>query len=105
MEKNYTKFIDFTSHPIGGMVVVDHIEEFDMVNVTYMSYITKVKLAFNVREDIVKIGFEDNSFELIAMDNCTEITINGKKVNSEKTFHEFALMVKNGDFDNIMKKM
>lgn len=102
--ENFNTFIDFTRFPICGMVIIDKREEFDMVNVTSMSYITKVKLAFNVREDIVKIGFEDNSFELIAMDNCTEITINGVSIKSRKTFSDFADMVKNGVFNNINRK-
>ncbi len=96
--ENFNTFIDFTRFPITGMVVIDGIEEFDMAVVTSMSYITKVKLAFNVREDVVKIGFEDNSFELIAMDNCTEITIKGFSIKSRKTFSDFANMVKHGGF-------
>lgn len=102
--ENFNTFIDFTRFPICGMVIIDKREEFDMANVTSMSYITKVKLAFNVREDIVKIGFEDNSFELIAMDNCTEITINGVSIKSRKTFSDFVNMVKHGAFTEFNSK-
>lgn len=102
--ENFNNFIDFTRFPVCGMLLINGREEFDMVNVSTMSYISKVKLAYNIKEDIVKIGFEDNSFELIAMDKCTEITINGVSIKSRKTFSDFANMVKHGAFTEFNNK-
>ena len=101
---NYNTFLDLERFPIGGMLVINGREEFDMVNITSMSYISKVKLAFNCKEDVIKLFFEDNSTELVIMDNCTEITINGYTITSLQTFSEFTKLVKAGIFSNINKK-
>ena len=104
MEKVYNTFLDLEKYPIGGMLLINGREEFDMVNITSMSYISKVKFALNCKEDAIKLYFGDNSTELIIMDNNTEITINGYTITSLHTFSDFTFMVKSGVFDNILKK-
>jgi hypothetical protein len=98
-------FINFEEYPIGGMLLRNgYYEEFDMVNVTAMSYICHVKLACNFKADVVKVYLADNSTEIYAMVNDEYLEINGYKVKSAKTFHDFAKMVKNGAFDDILTK-
>ena len=100
----YKTFLDLTKFPIGGMLLINGREEFDMVNVTAMEYIYKEKIAFNCHEDVIKLYFEDNSTELVIMNNYTEITINGFVIKSLHTFSEFTNKVEAGEFNKINKK-
>ena len=104
MGKDYNTFLDLEKFPIGGMLLINGREEFDMVNVTAMEYIYKEKIAFNCHEDVIKLYFEDNSTELVIMNNYTEITINGYTIKSLYTFSDFTFMVQSGVFSNINKK-
>lgn len=93
-------FLDFSGSYINGGMICDENEReiFDLANVDSINFISNVKLAYNFKCNVVKIGFSDKSFEYFVISKEDYIYIADFKIDSPKAYKEFYEFCKDRGF-------